>query len=485
MNMQGRESVRAPKSLRDLDSEIAGHLIAASADITLVVDAEGFIRDVVAGEQFSDKNCRHWIGRRWIETVTLESRPIIEELCRDESGRSSLRWLHVTHSSSNASGTPVRYAALHIGKTGRIMAVGRDLSGALALQQRVADAQQSLEEEASRLRHAETLFRILFQVASQPVLVVDSNLRVVAANPAACSLANRDPKRFNGRNFTDIFDTEGAKAIQERLPQVRALGWGGEITSKLADSEQEIIVVASMFRQNGLVHYLILLSSVLDESRSISARSQLLGVVENLPDGLVITDPKRRILTANAAFLDFAELVSLEQVRGERLDKWVGRPGVDLDAIATTLRKRGAIQNFATIMRGEHGASVEIEVSAVKTSNSLGFTIRRAARDIPDESRLSRELPRSVEQLTKLVGRVALKELVRETTDAIEKLCIETALELTSQNRASAADLLGLSRQSLYSKLRRFGLESKRQAADLSRNTDERLPMVKSVRKRT
>lgn len=208
-------------------------------------------------------------------------------------------------------------------------------------------------------------------------------------------------------------------------------------------------------------------------------------MVENLPDGLVVTDPKRRILTVNAAFLDFAELVSLEQVRGERLDKWVGRPGVDLDAIVTTLRKRGAIQNFATIMRGEHGASVEIEVSAVKTSNSFGFTIRRAARDIPHESRVSRELPRSVEQLTKLVGRVALKELVRETTDAIEKLCIETALELTSQNRASAADLLGLSRQSLYSKLRRFGLESKRDAADLSGNRDETLPMVKPVRKRT
>ena len=37
-------------------------------------------------------------------------------------------------------------------------------------------------------------------------------------------------------------------------------------------------------------------------------------------------------------------------------------------------------------------------------------------------------------------------------------LCIEAALELTGDNRASAAEMLGLSRQSLYSKLRRFGL---------------------------
>ena len=40
----------------------------------------------------------------------------------------------------------------------------------------------------------------------------------------------------------------------------------------------------------------------------------------------------------------------------------------------------------------------------------------------------------------------------------IERLCIEAALSYTSDNRASAAEILGLSRQSLYSKLHRYGL---------------------------
>jgi DNA-binding NtrC family response regulator len=53
---------------------------------------------------------------------------------------------------------------------------------------------------------------------------------------------------------------------------------------------------------------------------------------------------------------------------------------------------------------------------------------------------------------------VTLKDLVRETTDLVERLCIEAALELTKDNRASAAEILGLSRQSLYSKLHRFKL---------------------------
>jgi len=60
--------------------------------------------------------------------------------------------------------------------------------------------------------------------------------------------------------------------------------------------------------------------------------------------------------------------------------------------------------------------------------------------------------------MTELIGRVPMKELVREATDMIERLCIEAALDLTDDNRASAADVLGLSRQSLYAKLRRHGL---------------------------
>jgi len=36
--------------------------------------------------------------------------------------------------------------------------------------------------------------------------------------------------------------------------------------------------------------------------------------------------------------------------------------------------------------------------------------------------------------------------------------CIEAALQITGDNRATAAEMLGLSRQSLYAKLRRYGL---------------------------
>jgi transcriptional regulator PpsR len=137
------------------------------------------------------------------------------------------------------------------------------------------------------------------------------------------------------------------------------------------------------------------------------------------------------------------------------------------------------VRLFSTTLRGEYGSTAEVEISAVSVPEGpepcFGFTMRNVGRRLAVEPRAGRELPRSVEQLTELVGRVSLKDLVRETTDVIERLCIEAALELTRDNRASAAEMLGLSRQSLYVKLRRYGLgdldSSDNDSADVSGST--------------
>ena len=136
-----------------------------------------------------------------------------------------------------------------------------------------------------------------------------------------------------------------------------------------------------------------------------------------------------------------------------------------MNVLITNLKQRGSVRLFATVMRGEYGASTEVEISGVAVAEGerpcLGFTIRDVSRRLTGEALGaggSREMPRSVGQMTELVGRMPLKDIVRDTTDLIEQLCIEAALELTHDNRASAAEMLGLSRQSLYVKLRRFNV---------------------------
>jgi hypothetical protein len=130
--------------------------------------------------------------------------------------------------------------------------------------------------------------------------------------------------------------------------------------------------------------------------------------------------------------------------------------------LLNSLREHGSVRLFSSVVRGEYGSGTEVEISAASTHNEddqwIGFTIRATQARIKPRNQRAQELPRSLDQLAELIGRVPLKELVRETTDVIERMCIESALLLTGDNRASAAEMLGLSRQSLYVKLHRYGL---------------------------
>jgi len=230
------------------------------------------------------------------------------------------------------------------------------------------------------------------------------------------------------------------------------------------------LLTGSLYRQDGATHLLVLLSPLAEGRTPTSAQdANLLRLVEAMPEAFVVTDSDRRILTANAAFLDLVQATTVQQVHGEPIERWLGRPGVEIDVLYANLRAHGRLSNFSTVVRGEFGASEDVEIAASAVDGptpSVGLAIRTSALRGGRETLGGRELPRTVEQFTHLVGRVPMKNLVHETTDLIERLCIQAALELTRDNRASAAEMLGLSRQAFYSKLRRYGLGDLGEAED-------------------
>jgi transcriptional regulator PpsR len=307
----------------------------------------------------------------------------------------------------------------------------------------------------------------LFEISSRAVIILDvSSHKILEANPAARELFGDSATRTIGRAFPDLFSTESAPIVRGLLDGVRAGGTTDHLGARLAHGGREVSVSASLFRQGPSALFLVQLAPLQADDAGVvpSAKSQLLSVVENLPDGLVVTGREGRILTANAAFLEMVQVATDVQVRGESLERWLGRPGADLAVLIANLQQHGSVRLFASTLRGEYGAATEVEISAVSVVGGgqqyIGLALRNIGRRLTASPRPSRELPRTMDQLTELIGRVSLKDLVRETTDVIERLCIETALEITSDNRASAAEMLGLSRQSLYTKLRRYGLNS-------------------------
>lgn len=464
----------APRhSLGNLDAEAAGSLIAAAADVALIVDEDGIICDLAFGsEEMSKEGYEGWLGQLWTDTVTVESRPKVEALLRDAAANSAPRWRHVNHHTASGTDIPLMYSAVRVAGDGRALAVGRavafgrDLRATAALQQRLVEAQQSMERDYWRLRHAETRYRHLFQVAAEAVLVVDSvSRKILEANPAASHLLAEDVRKIVGAQFPIGLDERSAEAVQTMLAGVRAAGRPDVMRSDLAGGRGDVMVAASMFRQENATLFLVRLSRIQSEDIAPAARdtgSMLVKLVQHSPDCIVVTDPSGHIVSANAAFIELAQLTNEDQVRGESLDRWLGRTGVDLSVMLSNLRQSGAVRLFATTLRGEYGSTSDVEVSAsfmaYGDDSFLGFTIRDVGRRLLADGRGGRALPRSVGQMTELVGRVPMKDIVGETTDLIEQLCIEAALELTRNNRAAAAEMLGLSRQSLYVKLRRYGL---------------------------
>lgn len=477
-------------TLGDLGPTTTAGLIAAASDVALVLDDNGIIIDVAFGsEDLAKDGPGDWIGQPFTDTVTVESRPKVEALLRDAAAPASpnaVRWRHLNHPTPRGTDIPVMYSAvrLNVGERssarGRSVAFGRDLRASQALQQRLVDAQRSMERDYWRFRHAETRYRHLFHVATEAVLVVESlSQKIVEANPAAIRLFGDKGQRLVGSVLASCFDPSGADALQTQLAGLRASGRADDIRLQLPESPGqkaiEVVVASTTFRQDNVAFFVVRVGRVKPGTVSMQAAStqeMMLKLLGAAPDCQVITDLDGLIVWANPAFLELAQLTTEEQARGQSLNRWLGRTGVDLSVLISNLRQRNQVRLFATTLRGEYGATTEAEISAVMVQQGdqsfLGFCIRDVGRRLSADPRASKELPRSVGQLTELVGRVPLKEIVDETTDLIEQLCIEAALELTRDNRASAAEMLGLSRQSLYVKLRRFGLGTAGPEADKS-----------------
>jgi transcriptional regulator PpsR len=480
-----------PKNtLGELDAKAVSRLVGAASDIALVLDDEGTILEVMTQrDELGARGTRDWLGRPWVQTVTVESRQKVEALLRDAQAAADAagRWRQVNHPVKGGDDLPLLYSTMRVvgddsrsGK-GRIVAFGRDLRDTMALQKRLIESQQAMERDYWRYREAETRYRHLFETTAEAVLIVDgATQKVLEANPAARALCGTRRSRLAGVALAALFEPTAAERLQNLVAAARSVGRQEALRARLAQGDDEVLVSASVFRQDDAAFVLVRLAPLRPEAlpaparlRSVAAAAggeagadaMLQAYMRHAPDGLVFCDAAARVLVANRAFAALAQLSAEEQLRGQPLDRWVGRTGVELGVLIATLRQRGSVGLFVTLLRGEYGGSAEVEISAAALSLGEDTILAFAVRDIerrlkPEPKALPLAMPRSAAELTELVGRTPLKSIVSETTDLIEQLCIQTALNMTGDNRASAALLLGLSRQSLYVKLRRYGMVS-------------------------
>jgi transcriptional regulator PpsR len=444
---------------------ILSRVVSAAADLALVIGSDGNVLEIVTGAAIqSHPGWNALVGKSWRESVRGESQGKVDQLLEEARAGRTTRPREVNQIVEGVGDVPFRFSAVRMDDDDRVIALGHDLRPLSALQQRMVAAQQTMDRDYGRLRQVDTRYRLLFHVSSEGVVVAEGpGHRIVEANPAAASLLGEPVAGLQGKTLLELFEPQSRADVQALLIAIEAGARPTDIQARLqGHNDLAVAVSAFLFRQLGST--LILLRfwpSHATAGVSGSRASRMLSVLDAMPDGFVVTGENGRILSANAAFFEMVQRAGENQVVGEPLDRWVGRPGVDLNIMLATLREHRTIKNFSTIVRADFGPPEEALVTAVAALDGkvpcLGFTIRSvSARAL--SSPPAGTMTRSAEQLRELVGRVPLKDLVQEAADMIERLCIVAALDVSGNNRASAAQLLGLSRQGLYSKMRRHAL---------------------------
>ncbi len=167
------------QTVSDIDHESMSKLIKAAGDIVLIVDQDGIVQDATVHDAVIARETdavESWPGQLMAACVDLASRPKVETLLRDAQDGKPARWVHVNHPSRRGADIPILYAAVRMA-SGHVVAIGRDLRPVSLLQQRLVDAQQAMERDYVRLRHMDTRYRLLFQMSSEALLIVDSRRR--------------------------------------------------------------------------------------------------------------------------------------------------------------------------------------------------------------------------------------------------------------------------------------------------------------------
>lgn len=439
----------------------------AAADVLLLIGANGHVEALQIGSgTLAMHDVALWQGKHLAQTALPGSRDQISALL---AGGDAPLWQHSVHSGA-AGPVPMQWLALPL-ENGRHIAIGREQRAAASLQARLAQAQQAADRDAGRLRQLEARHRLMFDTAGEAIVIIDAaSRRVLEANSAACRATGHADGALPGHNFTALVHPDDRDHAIAALAAMAASAHAQPAALRMTGGNR-CTVTASLFRHDRDTRLLLRLNPLSPASAGnghlASFGERLADGLERLPDAFVLTDDNFDIIAGNAAFLDLVGLARGDDLVGLPVGRFLGRPGMDLGLLIAGLRQHGRVRSFATMVRAAHAhgaASGEaVDVSAVSSGPAdrlrHGFALRPATL-APAAASTDSLTPASLtmSQLTDRVGRMALKDIVRESTDMIERLCIEAALAYSADNRASAAEILGLSRQSLYSKLHRHGL---------------------------
>jgi len=443
-------------------------LLPALVDIMMVLDRQSTVLEVtVFGKDLHRLDSSGFKGRSINDFISHDSKDKFALMLAAVGKSDAPMWRHVNFSPMAGQELPLQVSLLPQEKDGTVWLFGRDLSGLSQMQSRLVEAHQSMERDFLRLRHMEARYRLLFESVADPMLVVDvAQRRVMEANSAAQLVFKDLSRKLPGSDVAQLFDPDKREALEILLRQAQTTGRMESGRVRYLNADRDCNLHVSVFVQEGGPQYLLRLQALSAQQTSHTEAPVINWfhhALDQAPVGFVVADRMGTILASNPEFCSMVGVASHTVLINRSLEDWLARGGVDLGVLLTNLRQSRTLRSFATDLRSMVGVLIPVDIAAVTLNGddpTYGFFFHQlsGARGREVMPATSGGMADSVAQLSQLVGRMPMKEIVGETSTMIERMCIQAALELTQNNRASAAEMLGLSRQSLYVKLHRYGM---------------------------
>lgn len=457
------------EALSGLAPELARTFVSVASDIALVIDGGGVIRDVALGTDPLTPGASAWVGRPWAETVTGETRLKVEQLLSEVRAAGVTRRREVNHLAQGGADIPVAYAAIRLGRDGPVLAVGRDLRVVAAIQQRFIEAQQEMERDYWRQRQAESRYQLLFQVATDAVMVVDANtLHIIEANRAAAQLFGSSSESMIGRSPAIGVAMAARPGVEEMLVTARASGRPAEIRALMPQRRgtvgMSIDISATPFRADDSMLLLVRARAVESANGPLMARGEHLSdFVERTPDAVVITDSSGRVLMANPAFDTLCGRAGASPAHDHLLDEVLGDPMRELARILAEARRVGIAEKKGATVLGSDGQAIEVEVSAALLAEGdqecVGLILRRTEQRRPRVPPQIKKLAAQIDQLAAQVGLQGLDALLRQAGDIAERHLIREALARAAGQLPATAQTLGLDLPVLIQRMGRLGID--------------------------
>ncbi len=433
----------------------------AQPDITLVLDNDGVIHDATLANSIAGELTGGWIGRPWFETVGEVGSDRVRRMIQDARTTGLSAFGQVDQRFPSGRELPIEYATARVAGRSGLIAIGKNLQGVAELQSQLSAAQKAREQEYWKLREVETRYRLLFDAAREAVMILRADsLRIAELNAAAV----RALGIAQGAQLLDEIAPGDRDKLQAMLASAREHGRAPGIIVRFGRSRAAWTVRASLLTAEPGSSYLLQLEPMRGQSASVPGNDApvLAGLIERMPDGYVVLDQDGIVRSANRAFLDLTQTPVEASVVGKRLGQWLSVPGADA-ALLAGIRRNQAARQFPATIEGELGTEVSVEITAVGDRDAAplhyGLLMRDVTRRAPTEPRAGNSLGTALGLVSEGLGSASMPVMVRDTVEAVERHCIADALARVDGNRSAAAELLGVSRQSLYAKLDRYGLD--------------------------